>query len=143
MLQIVPKSTLKGLISYCGPVDLKQTISQKVESQAMKFFINTVAWSLTGVKNWKNSPAIEQASLVSQLTADYPATYITDGNTFSFQAQGIAFYERLQQLGVYTEGLFFDANPEPINHEYQFEFQTAEAKDNLDKTISFINTILK
>lgn len=49
---------LKGVISYCGPVDLKQTAHQSSTNQAMRFFVKTVAWSPLGEKNWQTNPKL-------------------------------------------------------------------------------------
>ncbi|XFE28337.1 alpha/beta hydrolase [Listeria innocua] len=51
--QVLPKDSLKGTISYCGPVDLKLTAQQHSDDRFMKFFVKTVAWSLIGTKDWK------------------------------------------------------------------------------------------
>lgn len=37
----------------------------------MKFFVKTVAWSLLGTKDWKNSKELQQVSLVNKLTKNF------------------------------------------------------------------------
>jgi len=73
----------------------------------MKFFVNTVAWSELGSRNWSNSSKLEEVSLVSHLSSNFPAIYITDGNAFSFQDQGIEFKKKLEELNIPVQGLFF------------------------------------
>jgi len=73
----------------------------------MKFFVNTVARALIGTKDWKTSHEIRQASLPNYVTVNFPPTYITDGNAFSFQEQGMALVEKLQSLNIPVESLFF------------------------------------
>nr|WP_239531043.1 alpha/beta hydrolase [Leuconostoc rapi] len=131
-------SNIKGAISYCGPLDLQQVTQQKTKSLAMKWFINTVAWSELGHRNWQNSAELKQASLVGHLTNKFPPTYVTDGNAYSFQEQGIAFKNRLQNLKVPVTSLFFKDSRQEVTHEYQFNYQTAQAKICYEGTRQFI-----
>ena len=136
--QQVTPSALKGVISYCGPVNLKQTAEQQSESRFMRFFVKTVAWSLLGKKEWKSDARLAQASMVEHVTNTFPATYVTDGNAFSFPEQGHAFVDKLQQLNVPVHSLFFDDESKQIPHEYQFDYATIEAQKCYEQTIQFI-----
>ena len=139
MEQTIQQTKIKGAISYCGPVNLKQTVEEKSDSKFLRFFVKTVAWSLIGEKNWQDTPQLQEASLVSHVTEDFPPTYITDGNAFSFPQQGIELEEQLKSLQVSVSSLFFVDSPEQINHEYQFDYRTKEAKLCYEQTLSFIN----
>ncbi|EPH99674.1 hydrolase, alpha/beta domain protein [Enterococcus faecalis 13-SD-W-01] len=138
MDQAVKPQHIIGTISYCGPVDLKQTANEHSDDRFLKFFVKTVAWSLIGEKDWKNSPQLLEASLVDHVTKDFPPTYITDGNAFSFQKQGIAFADKLKQLNVPVQTLFYDGENKVITHEYQFDYTTQEAETCYQQTVEFI-----
>ncbi|MGC3748868.1 alpha/beta hydrolase [Enterococcus faecalis] len=133
-------TAIKGAISYCAPVDLQQMASQKTDNKFMKFFIKTVAWSLIGTKKWQEDPRLFQASLVENVTAAFPPTYITDGNAYSFQDQGLALENKLKTLGVSVEGLFYKGDKKEITHEYQFNYHTEEAKKCYEQTLAFVRT---
>lgn len=137
------KDSVKCFISYCSPLNLKQMKDVKLESRFMKFFVGTVSWAWLGKKDWKTSKELLQASLVDHLTAEFPASFITDGNTFSFADQGIMFHNRLKELSVNSEALFYEDSSEQVNHEYQFNYQTAQAQDCLEKTVTFLDKYLK
>lgn len=136
---LIGKDALKGYISYCGPLDLKKITSQTSEDKFMKFFVNTVAWALLGNKNWKNSIELEQSSLVQHITKNFPPSYVTDGNMYSFQEQGVAFTEKLKSLNLPVKSLFYKDLEKQISHEYQFSYNTDEAKECLNQTIDFIS----
>ncbi|KSU03120.1 putative lipase [Lactococcus lactis subsp. lactis] len=136
---LLEKGSIKGTISYCGPVNLEQIKQTKSSSNFMKFFVRTVAWSELGTKNWKSSPQLKQASLVNHLTSTFPPTYITDGNAYSFQDQGLAFRNKLMQLSIPVSGLFFDKSKKEISHEYQFDYSKIEAKECYRQTLFFID----
>ncbi|MBZ6008325.1 alpha/beta hydrolase fold domain-containing protein [Leuconostoc gelidum subsp. aenigmaticum] len=129
---------IKGTISYCGPLDLQQVTNQQSKSLSMRWFINTVAWSELGDRNWRKSHKLQQASLVKQITSQFPPTYITDGNAYSFQEQGLAFEKRLQQLHVPVTSLFFNHDEKEVTHEYQFNYQTSLAQKCYDETRHFV-----
>lgn len=129
-------SQIKGALSYCGPLDLKQHVES--DEWMMRYFVQTVAWSLTGNKEWQDSPVLLQASLVDKLTEDFPPTYITDGNKYTFEEQGQAFYDRLQELNVPTQELFFTDADQEVMHEYQFDFNLDEAHESYELTVEFI-----
>ncbi len=143
MTRSVSSKTILGYISYCGPLDLKQVAQQKSDNKFMKFFVKTVAWSLLGSKDWQNSTELKQISVVDHLTKDFPPTYITDGNAFSFEDQGISFSNKLKSLNVPVDSLFYKDSTKEITHEYQFNFNTAEAKNCLKETINFIKKRLE
>lgn len=138
MKQTIGKKPIKGFISYSGPIDIQQITTVKSEDQFMKFFVNTVARALIGTRDWKDSMEIKQASVKEYITNDFPPTYITDGNAFSFQEQGMAFEKKLQSLNIPVESLFFDKVDKEIVHEYQFDYELDEAKESLQQTINFI-----
>lgn len=138
MKRLLQKENIKGAISYCGPVDLQQVANQQTDNRLMRFFVKTVAWSLLGQKDWKNDARLFQASLVDHVTKDFPPTYITDGNVYSFQEQGIALESKLKKLNVPVEGLFFKSSKKEINHEYQFDYALPESKKCYEQTLSFI-----
>jgi acetyl esterase len=140
--QAVNKQTISGFISYCGPLDLQQAASLKSDDRFMKFFVKTVAWSFLGDKNWKDSPKLTQASIAQHLTSDFPPSYITDGNAYSFQDQGIAFVERLKSLNIPVDSLFFKDSAKEVTHEYQFNYKTKEAQECLQQTTAAISEFL-
>ena len=135
---VLPK-TIKGAISYCGPLDLKQMVDDQSDSFFLKFFVKTVAWSLIGKKDWQSSSQLSEASLVHHVTADFPTAFISDGNAFSFPKQGMAMVEKLEELGVEVDRLFFQESEKEIPHEYQFDYATDEAKRCYEQTVAFLN----
>ncbi|KZK38259.1 putative lipase [Lactococcus cremoris] len=137
--QLIKREGIKATISYCGPINLEQLKNTKTSSNFMKFFVRTVAWSELGIKNWKTSSQLKQASLVKHLTSEFPPTYITDGNAYSFQEQGLTFKDKLKQLSVPVQSLFFNKTKKEITHEYQFDYSKSEAKDCYVQTLNFIN----
>ncbi|WP_336663317.1 alpha/beta hydrolase [Kurthia gibsonii] len=143
MKQLVPKEHLKAFISYCGPLDLQQMKDLPKKEILMKFFAKTVAWDLIGDKNWKDSSVVTQASLTEHVTSDFPPSYVTDVNGFSFLPQGQAFVKELVEQDVPVQSLFYANEEQPIYHEYQFSYDTKEAQRCLAETLAFLKVTLK
>lgn len=139
----VSSEALTGFISYCAPVDIQQLGTVSSDSRFEKFFANTVARAFLGTRNWKNHPKLKEASVAEFITTDFPPTFITDGNSFSFQEQGLIFEKKLEALEVSVESLFFNDTDREIPHEYQFDYKREEAKECLQKTIHFIDKQLE
>lgn len=135
---LLTKGEIKATLSYCGPVDLQQVAHTKSENKAMQYFVKTVAWSELGTKKWESDPKLQEASLVQHLTNTFPPTYITDGNAYSFQDQGIAFSNQLKTLGVPVSQLFFKTSKQTITHEYQFDYAKKSAQRCYDETLAFV-----
>lgn len=134
----IPTENLLGFISYSAPVNIQQMTNVKSSSWFMRFFVNTVARAFIGTSDWKNSKKLKQASVAEYVTKQFPPTFITDGNTYSFQEQGQMLEEKLKVLNVSVQSLFYADSNQEVPHEYQFNYKTQEAKACLQKTIAFI-----
>lgn len=54
--QTLAAENLKGYLSYCGPVSMIQTAENEPSSKLMKWFVQSVGWSLVGKKAWQDTP---------------------------------------------------------------------------------------
>ncbi|MFD2728143.1 alpha/beta hydrolase [Enterococcus camelliae] len=136
--QTLDAKDLRGFLSYCGPVNLVQVLDKKSTNKLMNWFVQSVGWSLVGTKDWQNTPELRQASLVEHLTSAFPPAYITDGNAYSFSDEGQTMVKKLEQKQVAVTSLFFEDSSKEVSHEYQFHYNTKEAKLAYDQTKTFI-----
>ncbi|WP_010289770.1 alpha/beta hydrolase [Kurthia massiliensis] len=134
----IPRDDVKAFISYCGPVDLIQMTNLKWHDWIMKFFASTVGRDLTGQHRWKESEAVQMASIARHVTSDFPPSYVTDGNAFTFPEQGQALVKALKEKDVPVQSRFFDDTDEKIWHEYQFSLNTEAAQRSMAETIAFL-----
>lgn len=51
-VQTIDSASVKGFLSYCGPVNLIQVSENEPSSKLMKWFVQSVGWSLVGTKEW-------------------------------------------------------------------------------------------
>jgi len=103
------------------------------------WFVRTVLWAYTGVRDFMNDARFELASVPQHVGPGFPPTYITSGNGDPLAPQAVALASRLVAQGVDTESLFFPATREPaLPHEYQFNLDDPAGQDSLARMLAFI-----
>jgi len=100
-------------------------------------------WAYLGAKDWSNTPGGEQMSVLDDVTADFPRTWISGGNADPLTAsQSRPFAQKLDSLGVDTTTLFYpEEHSEQLPHEYQFHLDFDDARAAFDSTVTFLNSI--
>lgn len=134
---------IKGFVSYCGPLAMSQMATVRHDSPILRFFYDTVSRSMIGSRQWNERSELFEASLVDHVQATFPASFITDGNKHSFEAQGLAFVDRLKALHVPVRSLFYTESEEEFAHEYQFAYQSEAGKTCLIETVAFLKKVFE
>ncbi|HDR6271313.1 TPA: alpha/beta hydrolase [Bacillus cereus] len=137
---LVDPSTIKGVLLFCGPYNMPALANMETTKEVQDF-MRTTGWAYFGKKNFETLPEIEIASIFKHVTKDYPPTFITDGNTASFEDQGKVLASSLESKGVYVDKLFFDKNISgELAHEFQFKMNTPAGQEVFNKALEFLNT---
>lgn len=133
--QLAPEK-LKGMLLNCGAYDLALP---DYNGQFGKL-LHTVLWAYSGTPDFLNDPKLKTASVVNYVTSNFPPSFITAGNIDPLLAQSQEFEKKLKSLNVPTSPLFYPANHQPaLNHEYQFDLDTADGKAALNQMIDFVH----
>lgn len=142
MASSVAPGRIKAAVLYCGPYNLKGF--DNAEGGFWALFVQQIGWAYLGQKNWRDSAAASQVSTVDFITEDHPATFLTDGNVGSFEAQGRELLEALGRKGVFAQGLFYPESEIALPHEYQFDYLNYEekAKACLEQTLTFMDAAI-
>ena len=100
-------------------------------------------WAYIGDKDWSAQPGDAQMSVIDDVTADFPHTWISGGNADPLtDSQSKVFAERLDQLGVDTTTVFYpEDNAAQLPHEYQFHLDFEDARSAFDSTVAFLHSI--
>lgn len=131
---------LRGMVLNCGISDMPSYFDDGAGSfSVLGWGADLVIWAYTGSKS-KDSFATRQMSTINYVTATFPPTFITGGNSDPLtKKQSMAFAARLAGLGVETTPLFYADDHQPaLAHEYQFRLDTADAQIALAETLQFI-----
>jgi acetyl esterase/lipase len=131
---------LAGVILNCGVYDVSE-IPNAPGLGGWGF--RTALWAYLGTKDWASTPGGEQMSTIDDVTADFPATWISGGNADPLTAtQSEPFAARLTGLGVDVTTLFFPADTEPtLGHEYQFKLDLDSAQVALASTVDWLDRV--
>ncbi|MGC0365541.1 acetyl esterase [Rhodococcus sp. 27YEA15] len=140
---IVPTLTpsqVRGVVLDCGVYDMNEFLSPDgtfgwtEDRQSI--------WAYTGSRHFDTSPAVRQMSTINHVTSEFPPAFITGGNVDVLTAgQSKPFADKLSELGVDVDSLFYpDDHDPPLDHEYQFDLETADGQNALKRTIEFLRT---
>ncbi len=125
---------LKGLLLNCGAYDL----ASPDYNGPFGSFLHTVLWAYSGTKDFLHDPKLKTASVVNYLTPQFPPSFTTAGNVDPLLSQSTELAKKLQTLGVTTSTLFYPADHQPaLNHEYQFDLDTTDAKNAFEQMVDF------
>ena len=135
----IPRDDIKGLLLYCGifSVDDFSAITSNY------FFVQLfkmIGWSYFGEKNWRETSLLNETNVIHHATENFPPAFITDGNTYSFEPLAKMLVQRLNELHVPHNFLFFSEDEYKTMHEYQFVQDTQAAQSAVEKTLVFLET---
>lgn len=134
---LVEPSTIKGSLLFCGPYNLEKLTSGK-NNVVINFFFKRVGWAYVGDYNWENSEKIKNATILDDITSEFPATFLTDGNKGSFEEHGIELEEKLLAQNVTVDSVFYDPAKVILEHEYQFKMDTVSGQETFDRMLQFL-----
>jgi len=138
--QIVPLHTIKAVMFFCAPFDVAKI--DKGVNPFMDFFIAKAACAYFGTNDWAEQFSY-QATISNHVTSDFPPTFISDGNTMSFEDHGMELADVLRSKGVFTETFFTPIGSKKTTHEYQFIMNTDVGKESFRRVTDFLRMFTK
>lgn len=133
--QLAPKQIIAAVL-YCGPYDMKTLAT--IQNKALQFMVNQLGWAYMGTRDWVNTKQAQESSTTDQVTDDFPPTFLTDGNTGSFEGHAQKLASVLKEHNVPVSTLFFGPN-QAVYHEYQFQLRSKNAVLAFNQTAAFLN----
>lgn len=135
--QVADKKALRGALLFCGPYDITKFDSMGQNTSLSKA-LEAIARQYLGVKEWRTSQQAQDASVIHHVTSDFPTTFITDGENYSFPEHAYDFATQLNTLGVDVQLVMYPGAG--LNHEYQFSMNLPEAQVTFEKLVEFVRT---
>ncbi|HEY4170874.1 MAG TPA: alpha/beta hydrolase [Reyranella sp.] len=131
----IARDRLAGLLLYCGIYRMEKE-DEEISVLATEY------WSYSGTRNFLRDPHFATAWVMDRVNGDYPPAFISVGNADHLRPQSIALADALEKNGVRVDRLIFPADHTPkLPHEYQFEFERPEAKQALDRSVAFLESL--
>ena len=131
--------TPKAFIGVSAWSDIQ--LGLRMNSPILEWFTDKVARSYFQVIDVKKSKKVAEASLVSNVNKNFPASFISDGNTGSFTTANLALVKRLKQLNVPVQGQFYDKKKVVLRHIFELNTQNNYAQEIYYKQLSFLDKI--
>lgn len=135
----VAPSQLIGAILFCGAYQL-----DGIDLDGdFGWFLRTVLWAYTGVKNFMDDAEFRDASVTHFVTAAFPPAFISAGNGDPLEPQSQRLAQRLVDQSVPVTTLFFAPDHSPAQpHEYQFSLDTPEGAQALDQLRAYLAALI-
>jgi acetyl esterase/lipase len=133
----VAPGTLRAVVLFCGIYDLRTVGGTGFPA------LRTFLWAYTGTRDWTSDPAIDQLSTVRHITPQYPPTFLSDGDADAFRSQAAELASVLRRNAVPLTTLLWTGTGDHLGHEYQFNFNTPEARTAFQRTLGFLATTTK
>ncbi len=133
---VLASGALKAALLFCGPYDITQMA--RPQSRFLRLAMHRIGWSYLGCRRWQGTPQAEAANIRNYVTGGFPPTFLTDGNTGSFEPQGKALAGALDSAGVRVESLFFPTEEGQVNHEYQFQLDRPQGRRCYERVLAFL-----
>jgi acetyl esterase len=133
----IAAAQLRGVVLACGPYDL--ALASQMSTAASRRLMQIVLWAYSGKRRFAADPAFALCSITEHLTPAFPPALVTVGNADPLRPHSELLVERLEEQGVEVEPLFFaDDHQPPLQHEYQFDLDSAAGRSFLDRLLAFL-----
>ncbi|MCC3277393.1 alpha/beta hydrolase [Arthrobacter sp. zg-Y20] len=142
---IVPAAApehLRGIVLNCGLYDFKSVARL---TGTFGWGLKKALWSYTGSKDWAATEAAGHMSIFEHANGKFPPAYIAAGNSDPLtENQSLPLADRLEELGVPVTRRFWPRDYRPaLGHEYQFRLDRPEARQTLQETVRFLDTVTR
>ena len=135
--QVIEPSTIRGALLFCGPYDLA-AFANMGNNKTLNFIFDRIAWAYIGEKDWRNAEATKLASLTDTVSKNYVPTFITDGNSGSFEDHGKKLGAILKSYNIAVEEVYYPLKEAKLEHEYQFKMDTPQAQTTFNSLLKFM-----
>lgn len=136
----IPAGQLSGLLLYCGPYDAEHlNLTGDFGS-----FLKTILWAYLGKKDFTAAPLFKTFSVINYVGRNFPPAFISAGNGDPLRTQSEALARKLAASGARVDTLFFAPEYRPsLPHEYQFNLNIAAGKQALERSLVFLDRLIK
>jgi len=88
-------------------------------------------------------PSVNQADVIQHMDANFPPTYITDGNHGTFTGQAMDLDKRMDELRIPHEFNYYSRKTAKLTHGYESTLTNPYAKENMDHMLDFLSRLTK
>lgn len=115
---VISRKELQGVMMLCGIYDFDSLFNQITKVEEVYF--KSIGWAYTNNRRWYKSDFTIEASIYDNITSDFPPSFLTDGNTRTYQKQTTKMICNLDKHHVRNESLIFSDGMGKVYHNYFF-----------------------
>jgi acetyl esterase/lipase len=131
---------LRGLVLFCGIFD---PAGLDDSDRMFEAVLESAMWSVTRSHAWKQTSACAAMTVVDQVTADFPPTFLSAGNQDPLtRRQTPPMARRLTELGVPLDEFYPGDDAKPCYHEFQLWLGTTAGAEAFDRAVAFLERVL-
>ena len=128
----ITQEQLRGVVLLCGYYNI-----ETLRATGFPLIADSV-WMMTGEKHYEGTPAARGMNTVSQITADYPAVFITCGDADPFITQADELIQVLEENGIDTTVYLPVSGKTKLGHEFQRNLKTDEGIEAMERLTEFL-----
>jgi len=129
----VTEERLRGVVLLCGYYHI-----DTLRETGFPLIADSV-WMMTGEKHYEGTPAAERMNTVTQITADYPAVFLTCGDADPFITQAEEMLDVLEANGIDATAYLPTSGKTKLWHEFQRDLTTDEGVEAMEQTVLFLS----
>ena len=126
---------IQSALLFCGPFNVESIAN--LNSNVFRLLIGRAMWAYFGDRNGASNLQ-EHMTIKNHLTADFVPSFITDGNTASFEDQARELVAAMEDIGIHVESFFIPIEEEETQHEFQFNLATPAGRKVLRLAKDFL-----
>ncbi|GAA2030536.1 alpha/beta hydrolase [Terrabacter terrae] len=131
-------ASLRGLVLFCGAYDFRLA---RGSSRLGNWFIDTAIRSYLGPSR-HDERTTRHGTVPLHVSPSFPATFLSAGNGDPLLPHTLGLVEVLEQQQVDHEVLLFPEDHDPrLGHEYQFDLDSLEGREALDRAVAFVDRV--
>ena len=135
----LPSAALRGVVLFCGAYDFALA---RGSNRLGTWLVDTAIWSYLGSSRRHDERITRQGSVSAHISPSFPPAFVSAGNGDPLLPHTLGLVEALDQHGVDHDVLLFDDDHEPrLAHEYQFDLDTPDGREAIDRAVAFIERV--
>lgn len=137
-----PDLTIRGIMLNSALIDPNR--SNQVGHWLINWLFSVMGFSYMDMnpRNMKEQ-MLAEANLLNHINEALPPVYISDGNRVSFTQQATDLVAQLRARDIYVQSnIYTDDYPGFMFHGYEGQLWLREARENVDKQLDFLETVI-
>ncbi|MFD2658243.1 alpha/beta hydrolase [Gracilibacillus thailandensis] len=137
---VLSASDIKAVVFNSGLYDPSRF--DETDSVISDYRFNTMGRAYFNVNTLEGNKDVEQSNVIKHVTKDFPPTFMSDGNTKTFNNQAKDLKAKFTTLGVKHQLNIYSKHVMELPHGFEKK-RNKYAKENLNMQMDFVDAVVK